>query len=75
MTRPRVELKKLGYSEEQIDKLLTVHGKVIKVNDQELYHQAGNSIVVDVIKHIYASLLLSREEYEKWYEKQLIENN
>ena len=75
MTQPRVELKKLGYSKEQIDKLLTVHGKVMKVNDKKLYHQAGNSIVVDVIKHIYASLLLSREEYENWYEKQLKENN
>ena len=47
----------------------------MKVNDKELYNQAGNSIVVDVIKHIYASLLLSREEYENWYEKQLKENN
>lgn len=71
MTHPREELMKLGYSKDQIDKLLTVHGKVVKVTDKDLYHQAGNSIVVDVLVHIYASLLLSRDDYELWYEEQL----
>ena len=57
MTNPRTELKKLGYTDKQIDKLLVHNNK-----DKDLYQQAGNSIVVDVLYYIFEELFIPKTE-------------
>lgn len=48
---PREQFRFMGVREEYIDKLLKSGN-----DDKELYKQAGNSIVVDVLCHLFASL-------------------
>ena len=60
MTNPRVELKKLGYTDDQIDILLVHNNK-----DKDLYKQAGNSIVVDVLYYIFEELFIPKAESKK----------
>lgn len=50
---PEQELKKIGYTEDDINRLL-VH----RNRDKDLYKQAGNSIVVDVLCEIFKRLLI-----------------
>lgn len=57
MTNPRVELKELGYTDKQIDNLLVHQNK-----DKDLYRQAGNSIVVDVLYYIFEELFIPKAE-------------
>lgn len=57
LTNPHAELLKGGFSESQIDVLLTVDGKRVTVRDRDLQKQAGNSIVVDVLYHVFDNLL------------------
>ena len=57
LTNPHAELLKAGFSESQIDALLTVDGKRVTVRDRDLQKQAGNSIVVDVLYHVFDNLL------------------
>lgn len=57
MTNPRTELKKLGYTDKQIDKLLVHNNK-----DKDLYKQAGNSIVVDVLYYIFEELFIPKAD-------------
>ena len=58
MTKPREELTRIGYTHDEIDKLMTVDGKQVKVRDNDLCKQAGNSIVVDVLYHVFKQLLI-----------------
>lgn len=51
MMTPREQLRFMGVTEEYIDKLLKSCN-----TDKELYKQAGNSIVVDVLCHVFSSL-------------------
>lgn len=53
MLHPREELEKMGYSEEEIDKMLIHHN-----TDHDIYKQAGNSIVVDVLYHIFRKMFI-----------------
>lgn len=48
---PREQFRFMGVPEEYIDRLLKSGN-----NNDELYKQAGNSIVVDVLYHLFASL-------------------
>lgn len=57
MTHPREELQKLGYSEKEINRLLIHQNK-----DKDLYKQAGNSIVVDVLYYIFKELFIPKAE-------------
>lgn len=57
---PRTELSKMGYSQTEIDNLLTVKGKLIKNSHRSVGKQAGNSIVVDVLYHVFRKLLIHR---------------
>jgi site-specific DNA-cytosine methylase len=59
LTNPHAELLKAGFSESQIDALLTVDGKRVTVRDRDLQKQAGNSIVVDVLYHVFDKLLFA----------------
>ena len=54
---PREELSRIGYSKKEIDSLLTVNGKLIKNSHRSVGKQAGNSIVVDVLYHVFRQLL------------------
>ena len=54
---PREELSRMGYSKKEIDSLLTVNGKLIKNSHRSVGKQAGNSIVVDVLYHVFRQLL------------------
>ena len=56
LTVPRLELSKLGYTENDINALITVDGKLIKNTDRSVGKQAGNSIVVNVLHHVFESL-------------------
>lgn len=56
MTNPVAELEKLGYNRATIDALLTVNGRRQKVSNQDLCHMAGNSIVVDLLHHVFMSM-------------------
>ena len=57
LTSPREELSKIGYSKTEIDNLLTVNGRLIKNSHRSVGKQAGNSIVVDVLYHVFKKLL------------------
>lgn len=52
---PREQFRFMGVREEYIEKLLKTGNK-----DRELYKQAGNSIVVDVLYHLFSSLLVEK---------------
>lgn len=54
---PREELSRMGYSKKEIDSLLTVNGKLIKNSHRSVGKQAGNSIVVDVLYHVFRQLV------------------
>lgn len=53
---PAVELAKMGKDSHEIDQLMTVDGKKIKLSDRDLYKLAGNSIVVDTLYHVFENL-------------------
>lgn len=57
---PREELSEMGYSKTEIDNLLTVNGRLIKNSHRSVGKQAGNSIVVDVLYHVFRQLLIHR---------------
>lgn len=57
---PRTELSKMGYSQTEIDNLLTVEGRLRKNSHRSIGKQAGNSIVVDVLYHVFKKLLIHR---------------
>lgn len=59
LSNPHSELKKAGYNESQIKDLLSIDGKMIKVRDRDLRKQAGNSIVVDVLYHVFDNLFFN----------------
>ena len=46
-----------SYSRAEIDNLLTVNGKLIKNSHGSVGKQAGNSIVVDVLYHVFRQLV------------------
>ena len=58
LTSPSEELSKIGYSQTEIDNLLTVNGKLVKNTHRSVGKQAGNSIVVDVLYHVFRKLLI-----------------
>lgn len=58
LTVPRLELSKLGYTENDINALITVDGKLIKNTDRSVGKQAGNSIIVDILYRIFKKLLI-----------------
>ena len=41
---------------EGIKDLITIDGKTVHVSDRDLRKQAGNSIVVNVLHHVFESL-------------------
>jgi site-specific DNA-cytosine methylase len=53
MLHPERELKKMGYSDEDIKKMI-IH----KNNDADIYKQAGNSIVVDVLYNLFKKMFI-----------------
>lgn len=63
------------YTEEEISKLnlrsrkngndIPANEKVVRVSQSQLYKQAGNSIVVDVLVAIFGQLFEGKEEYYK----------
>ena len=55
MLNPRKSLKERGYTEEQINEMLVVDNK-----EDDIYKQAGNSIVVDVLYHIFRKMLIEK---------------
>ena len=55
MLHPRKSLKERGYSDEEIDKMLIVDNK-----EEDIYKQAGNSIVVDVLYHIFRKMFIDK---------------
>lgn len=57
MLHPREELAKLGYSEEEINKML-----VVEMDEAQIYKQAGNSIVVDVLFHLFRKMFIDYDE-------------
>ena len=58
MSNSDEELMKMGYRPDEINKLLSVEGKRVKVSDKQLCKQAGNSIVVDVLYHVFGNLFM-----------------
>lgn len=58
MLSPYAELKTIGFSEEEINRLLTVNGKLVRLTDKSIYERAGNAIVVDVLYYLLESLLV-----------------
>ena len=48
---PRETWRLMGFNDEQFDK-----AKAAKISDSQLYKQAGNSIVTDVLYYIYKEL-------------------
>ena len=56
LSNPFSELKEVGYTEEQIKDLITIDGKTVHISDRDLRKQAGNSIVVNVLHHVFESL-------------------
>ena len=58
MSNPDKELEKMGYTPDEIAKLLSVNGKRVRVREKQLCKQAGNSIVVDVLYHVFNNLLM-----------------
>lgn len=68
LTHPREGLKQLGYNDEEINKLFTVDYKTkaentikkrIKNSDKDIWKQAGNSIVVNVLYHVFRKLFVN----------------
>ena len=57
MLNPREELQKLGYTEEQINEML-----VVEMDEEQIYKQAGNSIVVDVLYHLFRKMFIDYDE-------------
>ena len=53
MLNPREELTKMGYSEEEINHMLIYENK-----EENIYKQAGNSIVVDVLYHLFIKMFI-----------------
>lgn len=58
MLSPYAELKTIGFSEEEINRLLTVNGRLVRLTDKSIYERAGNAIVVDVLYYLLESLLV-----------------
>lgn len=53
MLNPRGYLESQGYSEEEIDKML-----IKETGEENIYKQAGNSIVVDVLYHLFRKMFI-----------------
>lgn len=58
MLSPYEELAENGFAHEEITKLLTIDGNLIRLTDKVLYERAGNAIVVNVLYYIFESLLV-----------------
>lgn len=54
---PRESLRLMGIEDEYIDKMIYESGN----SEDQLYKQAGNSIVVDVLFHIFRKMFIDRE--------------
>lgn len=52
-TTPRESFRLMGISDKDIDKMLESG-----VPEEQLYKQAGNSIVVDVLYHLFRKMLI-----------------
>lgn len=59
---PRECWRLMGFSDEQFDK---VEGKI---SNTQLYKQAGNSIVVDVLYHIFKELFINQKDRHLYIE-------
>jgi site-specific DNA-cytosine methylase len=55
MLNPRLSLQERGYTDEQIDEMLVVDN-----HEADIYKQAGNSIVVDVLYHIFRKMFVEK---------------
>lgn len=53
---PRESLRLMGISEHHIDRMLNSGN-----TEDQLYKQAGNSIVVDVLYHIFKKMFIDRD--------------
>lgn len=53
---PRESLRLMGLSEEHIDKMIYESNN----SEQNLYKQSGNSIVVDVLVHLFRKMFIHR---------------
>ena len=53
MLHPREELTKMGYSEDEINKMLIHENR-----EEDIYKQAGNSIVVDVLYNLFRKMFI-----------------
>lgn len=54
-TTPRESFRLMGITDENIDKMLESG-----VTEEQLYKQAGNSIVVDVLEHLFRKMFIDR---------------
>ena len=55
--QPYETLAKEGYTKEQIARLMYINGRRYKTSDYSLYGRAGNSIVVNVLSAVFASII------------------
>ena len=62
---PRESLRFMGIDEKTIDKMLKSG-----CSEDDLYKQAGNSIVVDVLYHIFRKMFIDRDTKEREFEPQ-----
>ena len=53
---PRESRRLMGISEKHIDRMLASGN-----SEEQLYKQAGNSIVVDVLYHLFRKMIIDRE--------------
>lgn len=54
-TTPRESFRLMGISDRDIDKMLESG-----VTEEQLYKQAGNSIVVDVLEHLFRKMFIDK---------------
>lgn len=65
---PRESLRLMGIDDEDIDKMLASG-----VPEDQLYKQAGNSIIVDVLYHQYRRMFIDRKVLDSGHQTDLIE--
>lgn len=59
---PRECWRLMGFSDEQFDKVVN------KISNAQLYKQAGNSIVVDVLYYIFKELFINQKDRHLYIE-------
>ena len=65
---PRESLRLMGIDDKHIDKMIYESGN----SEDDLYKQAGNSIVVDVLVHIFRRMFIDRTSLDMGQSKPLI---